>query len=183
MVALGFVILVLATPVPIIMFKDIFDTLKEIREKIVGAHFIDVARIGIVFKTFSIGVENLRKNAFRTFLTLLSIILVTLSLTAFTSVSPIWVMVKSPPPMQTAMHWEPRYEGILIARTEINAPINPNLANLLKTLYGEKVDYYYLPVYEGLLDHKHTFNRIMCRNAARAGRQPFLPTHFGNQLN
>lgn len=139
MVALGFVILVLAAPIPIIMFKDIFDTLKEIREKIVGIHFIDVARIGIVFKTFSIGVENLRKNAFRSFLTLLSITLVTLSLTAFTSVSPIWVMVKSPPPMQTAMQWEPRYEGILITRTEINAPINPNLANLLRALYGEKV--------------------------------------------
>ncbi|MEM2514725.1 MAG: FtsX-like permease family protein, partial [Candidatus Bathyarchaeia archaeon] len=139
MVALGFTTLVLIVPVPIIMFKDTFDILKEIREKIIGAHFIDVARIGIVFKTFSIGIENLRKNAFRSSLTFFSIILVTLSLTAFTSVSPIWVMIKSPPPMQTAKQWEPRYDGILITRTEINAPINPNLANLLKALYGEKI--------------------------------------------
>ena len=138
MAAVSLATFMLAAPVPLIMFNDIVNVVKEIRRRLIGPHFMEIARVGTAFTAFSLGVENLRRRRFRTALTLISIILVVFSLTSFTSTSSLWAIQKSPPPLQPLAAWNPLYTGILITRTSNFAPINPQLIGVLRTFYGEQ---------------------------------------------
>ncbi|MEM2465346.1 MAG: FtsX-like permease family protein [Candidatus Bathyarchaeia archaeon] len=85
MVLIGFVTFVLTVPLIVFLIAELLGLAKELREKIMGLHFVGISRSAAITSAFSIGVSNMRRRRFRTTLTLLSIGIVTMSFVTFTS--------------------------------------------------------------------------------------------------
>lgn len=82
---MGFIVVILATPIVYMVFSEGVAMMKWVRLKVMGPHFVEVDRVGMAVAALSTGTSQMRKRKFRTVLSLTSIILVVLSLTTFTS--------------------------------------------------------------------------------------------------
>ncbi|MEI6512996.1 MAG: FtsX-like permease family protein [bacterium] len=60
--------------------------LKELNKQTMGVHKADIGRMSVAFAAFSLGVSNMRRRPARTFLTSLTLVLVTFIVLSFTSV-------------------------------------------------------------------------------------------------
>lgn len=108
----GYAILFFTAIVLITVSGNLGGLMREIREKTIGLHFAEISRSGAFLSAMSAGIEDIRKRRLRSFLTMLSIVLMTFSLVSLASsygmVSP--VSQKMPPPPYELYH------GLLVQR-------------------------------------------------------------------
>ncbi|MEM2341595.1 MAG: FtsX-like permease family protein [Candidatus Bathyarchaeia archaeon] len=94
MILIGFTSLILTIPILLVILDILLKYLREITRKKIGTHLIEIKRmgLGIILLSFSTGIENLKRRKVRSLLILLQVIIVSTSITSFTSLSPISYM-------------------------------------------------------------------------------------------
>ena len=133
MASLSIFSFILTLPVLGFIITGVISLVKEIRRRLIGAHFIDVSRLSIMSAALSIGVGNLKKRPLRTLLTLTSVVCLILSLVLFTS----WTFgdfYKT-----QVMPSQPTYQGIVVKATE-EMSISPSLLEYIMGYFGEKAE-------------------------------------------
>jgi ABC-type antimicrobial peptide transport system permease subunit len=108
MVLVGFIVLVLTSPLLAIIYVSFLDALKKTREKAMGAHWIEMGRTSVALLSFSLGVLNMRKRRLRTSLTLMSILLITVGVILFTSIGAVRTVSEG------TQGYSASYSGILV---------------------------------------------------------------------
>jgi ABC-type antimicrobial peptide transport system permease subunit len=111
MIVLGYVTISLCIPILVVVFSTIRNVFRDIRVKTLGFHVAEVSRGSAALMAFSLGIENLKRHKLRTFLILITVILIIVGQTMFTSLSAISV---SKPVTQPVPETGPLYNGIYI---------------------------------------------------------------------
>jgi len=134
MILLGFVIVILTTPVLLLVVGDAFGYISRFRVKVVGKHYAEISRLGAAMMAFSTGIENMRKRRLRTTLTFISVVIITIALVSFTSTSAFTVL-RIPSHKGTTP-----YNGILIERITGmgNMPLSEQLLDSINNEYGSE---------------------------------------------
>jgi len=89
MVVIGFLIVVLISPLFGTIINLFIEALRRIRRKIVGVHEVEISRFGVALLGISTGISYMRKRRLISTLSLLSIVFVTMGMVMFTSMSAI----------------------------------------------------------------------------------------------
>ena len=128
-VLLAFIMLALSALVIVLISGKFEQQLKEFNKQISGVHKADIGRMSIAAAAFSLGISNMRRRKARTFLTCITIILLTFIVLSFTSVvSGIqYNIVKAP--------GTPRYNGIML-RTAMWEELEESSYRLLNNEFG-----------------------------------------------
>lgn len=131
----GAALLVLSTMIFSSFFQETTRVFREIRSKVLGAHFIQRGGGAFYFTSFSLGVENLRKRIVRTILTLIPLVLLAFALTSFTTITNIAF-----PQATKVQEAQVAYQGVLLKR-EYGQPgenLGEMLLNYIKTMVGSE---------------------------------------------
>jgi len=111
MVEMGFIMVILILPILFTVLNFVKKSLEKFRVDISGVHVVDITRVSAAASSSYICIQNMRKRKLRSSLTILTILLVTLGITLFSSLEAITAVriqtIPSTPP----------YEGILIFRS------------------------------------------------------------------
>jgi len=108
---IGFSMLILQLPIFGLVVLRVSRFLRSIKVKYVGEHEIDISRMkGSFMPSFKLGVENMKRRKLRSSLVLVSVILLVLSVSLFTSISPLEVMGVS------LVGQRPPYQGVLLRK-------------------------------------------------------------------
>ncbi len=105
------------------------EQLKKIRKQVIGTHQVDVGRMSVAAAAFNLGVSNMRRRALRTFMTSLSLVLVTFIVLSFTSIVSVLRFNETPAP------GTPRYNGIMM-RTPDWQPLRDSAYRLMNDEFG-----------------------------------------------
>jgi len=89
MALLIFTTIIVTIPIIFFIVNETYSAALDVRERLLGSHFVKVSRTSMVVIAISTGIENMKKYKFRTFLTLVSITIVVFALLAFTSIAVI----------------------------------------------------------------------------------------------
>ena len=122
---LGIIVLGGGLAVTALAVVNVVNLAKRIRGILMGAHYTEVSRTGALLAAFSVGIRNMRKRKMRTILTLISIMLLTASFVALTSVSYV------PSLRITQSVSETPYNGVLLKREGGDEPLVPELISFL----------------------------------------------------
>ena len=97
---------------PLIAFiiSEVLRSAEEVRRKMVGAHFAEISRTGMVSHSYSVGLRVMKKRSLRTTLTIVSLAVIVSSMVTFASVT------ISPVLMKQELGITPRYEALLVRR-------------------------------------------------------------------
>jgi hypothetical protein len=125
-------VLVIVLILIMILGGEAISTARELRERLIGAHFAGISRSALIAQSFDMGVENMKKRKVRTSLMLLSLAIMALGLVSFASITLSPVMMKIE---RTAT---PSYDGIHIRRP-IWSVIPPETAFHLQQVKNAKV--------------------------------------------
>ncbi|MCS7120586.1 MAG: M28 family peptidase [Nitrososphaerota archaeon] len=112
MVLVSFAILALVIPILFIIGSQTNTLLNAIRRRELGMHVAEIGRMSFATTAFSTGIENMRKTRFRTALTLISILILSLALVLFTSVAGVQMVRKT----EQSPKYTPPFEGIVVMR-------------------------------------------------------------------
>ncbi|MBA3684997.1 MAG: ABC transporter permease, partial [Planctomycetes bacterium] len=85
---LAFVIIMMSSFVMVIVYNRFEGEMEQIRMAGMGMHKVDVSRLGTLFATIQLGISNMRRRPLRTFLTGITVVLMTFILLTFASFSP-----------------------------------------------------------------------------------------------
>jgi hypothetical protein len=135
MVLIGFVIVVLISPVFFLVFADFGALVKRLALKTFGPVY-EVNRVSLFAMSLSSGVEFMKHRKFRTSLVLLSIILVIIALVSFSMLIPISMI------QAKIVGTNPSYEGLEFKHHnwgELSVGIGVNIYNWLTTKYANNV--------------------------------------------
>lgn len=132
MILLGFVILLIASGITLILsgkFRENLDALRQVHRRVKGA---EGHKLGIIITAFMLGLNNMHRRKVRTGLTCASLVLLTFVMICFTSVQSNVVdssiaMAKSP------------YQGLLIKNPGF-APISDGEVSALNSRYGHQYE-------------------------------------------
>lgn len=105
---LAFVIIIMSTWVIALMYNKFEHEMETIRMAGMGMHKADVSRLGTLFATVSLGISNMRRRPMRTFLTAVTVVLMTFILLTFASFTP---GIGS---QRITLDAAPAYQGILV---------------------------------------------------------------------
>lgn len=105
---LAFVIIIMSTWVISLIYNKFEQEMEAIRMSGMGMHKADVSRLGTLFATVSLGISNMRRRPMRTFLTAVTVVLMTFILLTFASFTP---GVGS---QRIVLDGAPAYQGILV---------------------------------------------------------------------
>ncbi|MEM4461687.1 MAG: M28 family peptidase, partial [Candidatus Bathyarchaeia archaeon] len=148
MVVVGFLIVVLVMPLLAVVFNAILSAIKRIRAREVGVHWVEMPRFSVALLGFSTGVSHMRKRRLLTGLTLAAVILVTMGVSMFTSITSIKVVTVEETRIKAL------YNGILVHQWEYSQGAFEDYAGLggqnrpqvgerllaeFKALYGDMV--------------------------------------------
>jgi hypothetical protein len=86
MILLSFVIIALSVVLSGLIASRFFDFLRQTREAEQGVHRSEVSKVSLALAAFSIGVSNMRKRPLRSFLTCLTVLVLTFAVLSLTSV-------------------------------------------------------------------------------------------------
>src|SRR5579872_2072381 len=86
------------------------EQLKQMNQTVGGVHKADIGRVSVAVAAFNLGVSNMRRRKARTFLTCITLILLTFTVLSFTSVVQTIRFNEVPAPSDHG----PRYNGIMI---------------------------------------------------------------------
>jgi hypothetical protein len=107
------------------------EQLKRIQKQVIGSHTADVGRMSVAAAAFNLGVSNMRRRPLRTFLTSLSLVLVTFIVLSFTSIVNVLRFNEAPAP------GTPRYNGIMM-RTVDWQPLRESAYRLMNDEFGRE---------------------------------------------
>jgi hypothetical protein len=107
------------------------EQLKRIQKQVIGSHTADVGRMSVAAAAFNLGVSNMRRRPLRTFLTSLSLVLVTFIVLSFTSIVNVLRFNEAPAP------GAPRYNGIMM-RTVDWQPLRESAYRLMNDEFGKE---------------------------------------------
>ncbi|MHA1832764.1 MAG: FtsX-like permease family protein [Candidatus Baldrarchaeia archaeon] len=110
MVIMAFSMIIVIAPIIAFIFGEVNISLKEMRERSIGVHAVEISRVSALSYAISQGIENMKKRRFRTILTLCSITIVVFALISFTSIA------AAPIPRQQERKGYVPYNGILIRK-------------------------------------------------------------------
>jgi len=110
MVIMAFSMIVVIAPIIAFIMAEVNASLKEMRERAIGVHAVEISRASALGYAISEGIENMKKRHFRTILTLFSVTIVVFALISFTSIA------ATPVPRQETKTGYVPYNGILIRR-------------------------------------------------------------------
>jgi len=101
------------------VISETLSSFRSLRESVMGPHFAELSRSGLMLSSMNIGIENMKRRKFRSALSVLSISLIIFALVALSSIttSPTFVV-------QLASSTEPSSYSGLIVRTSPVAPIH-----------------------------------------------------------
>lgn len=129
----AFALTLFTAPAVLLLTMKLFESLKEIRKEVLGAHFLEASKGSIFFAASSLGIQNMRRRRFRTTLILVSLVLIIFSMTAFSSITNIYI--RKP----LIFNGTTRYQGIY---TRIMAPQLPALPKYVIEVIYEKMRSY-----------------------------------------
>jgi len=124
---LGLSVLIISIPVVAIIIGNVSKYAKQIRSKVLGAHFAEIARSEAVMNAISTGVSNMRKRHLRTFLNMLTVSIIVFSLVSFTSASS-FTLIRGYPLAEKAA-----YQGVMLRQNFGMIPFSPQMLSLLST--------------------------------------------------
>ena len=130
-VLLAFVMLALSTIVIAMISGKFEEQLKQMNQNIGGVHRADIGRVSVALAAFNLGISNMRRRKARTFLTCITLILLTFTVLSFTSVVQVMRFNEVPAPSDHG----PRYNGIMI-RTAMWDPLQTTAYRILADEYG-----------------------------------------------
>jgi len=131
-ILLAFVILALSAIVISIIVRKFEDQMKEVKYEQTGIHTADVGRLSASAAAFSLGISNMRRRKTRTFLTCLTLILLTFTVLSCTSV------VQGMRPNQIRLPKTAPYDGILIRDKTWN-PIGEPTTAIMRNEFGGQI--------------------------------------------
>lgn len=109
-VLLAFIMLALSSIVIALIAGKFEEQLKQMNQQIGGIHKADIGRVSVALAAFNLGISNMRRRKARTFLTCVTLVLLTFTVLSFTSVVQTMRFNKVPAPSDQG----PRYNGIMI---------------------------------------------------------------------
>ncbi|MFX1282968.1 MAG: M28 family peptidase [Promethearchaeota archaeon] len=129
-IILGVIALIFVFPALYMIYQEGYDFLKSLRIKLVGAHFVDTSRTSTILIAMSTGISRMKKRKGRTIIALSGIVLITFSLTLFTSAS-TQVGVYS-----SGINRETPYNGVYFRTKDWNSPLSNQLLETLEVQNG-----------------------------------------------
>ncbi|MHA2297738.1 MAG: M28 family peptidase [Candidatus Hodarchaeales archaeon] len=134
MIIIGIVALIFVFPALFMIYSEGYDFLKSLRVKMVGAHFADTSRSSAALIAMTTGIQRMKKRKGRTLIALSGIILITFSLTLFTSASAqLGVYARGeegPTP----------YTGVNIRVKDWTSPLSEVLLENIQNNYGSEAE-------------------------------------------
>lgn len=107
-VLLAFVMLALSCIVIALIAGKFEEQLKQMNRQMSGVHKADIGRVSVALAAFNLGISNMRRRKARTFLTCITLVLLTFTVLSFTSVVQTMRFNQVPAP------GVPRYNGLMI---------------------------------------------------------------------
>ncbi|MFX0013155.1 MAG: M28 family peptidase [Promethearchaeota archaeon] len=132
MIIIGIIAIIFVFPAFYMIYQEGYDYLKSLRVKIIGAHFADTSRTSTILIAMSTGIARMKKRKGRTVIALSGIVLITFSLTLFTSAS-TQVAVST-----RGVELETPYNGVYFRMKDWKEPLSEELYDFLNVKYGEK---------------------------------------------
>lgn len=132
-VLLAFVMLALSCIVIALISGKFEEQLKQMNQSSGGVHRADIGRVSVALAAFNLGISNMRRRKARTFLTCVTLILLTFTVLSFTSV----VQTLRFNAVAAPSDHGPRYNGIMI-RTAMWDPLQEPAYRLLADEYGQE---------------------------------------------
>jgi ABC-type antimicrobial peptide transport system permease subunit len=129
LILLGTTIGVLSTPVLLYILSSAVETLNEVRIARLGEHFFGVSRTSYTGSAMTLGIQNMRRRAFRTSLMLLTVIVLVASIVQFTSITP------SAGISSFSLRGNAAYKGLMV-RTAERDPLDAHWVDALKSYYS-----------------------------------------------
>ena len=129
-VFIAFIMLALSVMVTVLVTNKFEEQLKALNRTVSGVHKVDIGRMSIAAAAFSLGISNMRRRKARTVLTCITLILLTFTVLAFTSI------VQTMRFNKVAAPGEPRYNGLML-RTAMWEPLQEPAYRLLRDEFGE----------------------------------------------
>jgi len=130
---LGFVIVLLACLVIVIIMQKFETELKALQGMSHTAHTVDVSRLGTLMAAMSMGISTMRRRPLRTALTAATIVLLTFTLLTFASFGQTLGIVK------VYYNPAPPYAAAQVFDTGFRA-LSPSVVDLLRGRYGEEAE-------------------------------------------
>lgn len=128
-VFIAFTMLALSFLVTVLVTNRFEEQLKALNRSMSGVHKVDIGRMSIAAAAFSLGISNMRRRRARTFLTCITLILLTFTVLSFTSIVQTMRFNKVPAP------GKPRYNGLML-RTAMWEQLQEPAYRLLKDEFG-----------------------------------------------
>ncbi|MCS6777855.1 MAG: FtsX-like permease family protein [Chloroherpetonaceae bacterium] len=130
-VLLAFIMLALSCIVIALIAGKFEEQLKQLNQSIGGVHRADIGRVSVALAAFNLGISNMRRRKARTFLTCVTLILLTFTVLSFTSVVQVMRFNQVPAPND----YGPRYNGIML-RTAMWEPLQEPAYRTLLDEFG-----------------------------------------------
>ncbi|UCE12994.1 MAG: M28 family peptidase [Candidatus Heimdallarchaeota archaeon] len=135
MIIIGIVAIIFVFPAFYMIYQEGYDYLKSLRIKMIGAHFADTSRTSTILIAMSTGIARMKKRKGRTIIALSGIVLITFSLTLFTSAS-TQVSVTS-----RGTETETPYDGVYLRMKDWSDPLSEELLDTLSLKYGKTTNF------------------------------------------
>ncbi len=131
MIFVGFIMGALSLIVIAFIIGKFELALREVRQAQTGVRDIDVKRANVAMAAFSLGISNLRRRKIRTFLTVLTLVVMTFIVLSFTSVVPDLKITETPSSNPA------RYSGLLLRNPGLEPLDGSSYQALLNEFGGE----------------------------------------------
>jgi hypothetical protein len=129
-VLLAFIMLTLSVLVIALVVSKFENQLKALQMKLGGIHRADIGRISVAAAAFNLGISNMRRRKARTFLTTITLVLVTFTVLSFTSV------VSYTRYNERRSPGRPLYNGLMV-RSAIWGPLEESAYRILDNEFGK----------------------------------------------
>jgi ABC-type antimicrobial peptide transport system permease subunit len=135
MIIIGIIAIIFVFPALYMIYQEGYDFLRGLRIKMIGSHFADTSRTSTILVAMSTGISRMKKRKGRTIIALSGIVLITFSLTLFTSASTQVSVFSRSTELSTP------YNGVYFRTKDWNAPLSEQLLESLVIRYGDSMQY------------------------------------------
>ena len=133
MIIVGVVATIFVFPALLMIYQEGYDYLKTLRIKQLGSHFADTSRTSTLLIAMSTGISRMKKRKGRTVIALSGIVLITFSLTLFTSAT------TSIATFSKGETQDIDYDGLYIRTNDWEFPLPEEIITSLETTYGDDI--------------------------------------------
>ncbi|MHA1995506.1 MAG: M28 family peptidase [Candidatus Hodarchaeales archaeon] len=133
MIIIGVVATIFVFPALFMIYQEGYDFLKSLRLKQLGSHFADTSRTSTLLIAMSTGISRMKKRKGRTVIALSGIVLITFSLTLFTSATTQITTYSKGENQDIA------YEGLYIRTKDWEFSLPEVIIENLRVTYGDQI--------------------------------------------